>query len=107
MLDKKISIIAEQKEVRAVLTEISKLAEIKFVYSSQRIPSRKKVSLLVEDEKLGNVLNSLLAPLDVLYYVSGNQIVLMKKEEEESFSLKLKDLSADTREAYRSPFLKR
>ena len=79
VLNRKISLIVEQKEVRAILSEISKLAEIKFVYSAQRIPSRKKVSLQVHDERLGDVLNSLLAPLDVLYYVSGNQIVLMKK----------------------------
>jgi len=91
VLDKKISLVAEQKEVRNVLTEISKLAEIKFVYSAQRIPARKKVSLLVQDEKLGNVLNSLLMPLDVLYYVSGDQIVLMKKDEEMSFLAKFRE----------------
>jgi len=43
ILDKKISLVAEQKEVKSILSEISKLAEIKFVYSPQRIPSRKKV----------------------------------------------------------------
>ena len=49
------------------------------MYSAQRIPARRKVSLLAYDQRLGDVLNLLLQPLDVLYYVSGNQIVLMKK----------------------------
>ena len=91
LLDKKISLVAEQKEVKVILIEISKLAEIKFVYSSQRIPARKKVTLLVNDEKLRDVLNLLLGPLDVLYYVSGSQIVLMKRGDEEDNLVKLKD----------------
>ncbi len=90
ILDKKISLVAEQKEVKSILSEISKLAEIKFVYSPQRIPSRKKVSILAYDQRLGDVLNLLLQPLDVLYYVTGNQIVLMKKGEERNILAKLK-----------------
>ena len=82
VLDKKISLIVEQKEVKVVLNDISKLAKIKFVYSPQRIPSRKKVSLRVYEQKVSDVLNLLLGPLDVLYYVSGSQVVLMKKGEE-------------------------
>ena len=53
VLDKKISLVAEQKEVRDILSEISKLVEIKFVYSAQRIPARKKVSILANDQKSG------------------------------------------------------
>jgi TonB-linked SusC/RagA family outer membrane protein len=90
ILDKKISLVAEQKEIKNVLSEISKLAEIKFVYSPQRIPARKKVSIIAYDQRLGDVLNLLLQPLDVLYYVSGNQIVLMKKGSENTFFAKLK-----------------
>ena len=55
ILNKKISLAVDQKEVKSILSEISKLAEIKFVYSAQRIPARKKVSLLAHDEKLGDV----------------------------------------------------
>ena len=93
VLNRKISIAVEQKEIRTILSEISKLAEIKFVYSAQRIPCRKKVSIQAQDEKLGNVLNSLLEPLDVLYYVAGNQIVLTKKGEEELLKLEIKNVS--------------
>ncbi|MDP4261221.1 MAG: TonB-dependent receptor [Bacteroidota bacterium] len=91
ILNKKISLVAEQKEVRTILSEISKLAEIKFVYSAQRIPARKKVSVLANDQRLGDVLNGLLQPLDVLYYVSGNQIVLMRRGQESDPLPNLKD----------------
>jgi len=103
VLSRKISIVAEQKEMKSVLNEISKLAEIKFVYSAQRIPCRKKVSVLARDEKLGDVLNSLLSPLDLLYYVSGNQIVLMKKGEE---GILLRNLSDDKSEISPTLFFK-
>ncbi len=106
VLNRKISIAVEQKEVRTILSEISKLAEIKFVYSAQRIPCRKKVSLQAQDERLGDVLNSLLAPLEVLYYVSGNQIVLTKRAEEESLKFELKNVSVDIKETPLGPVSK-
>ncbi|MGK2863803.1 MAG: TonB-dependent receptor [Chitinophagaceae bacterium] len=91
ILDKKISLAIEQKEVKTVLNEISRITAIKFVYSPQRIPARKKVSLLAYNQRLGDVLNLLLQPLDILYYVSGSQIVLMKKGEEKNILASLKE----------------
>jgi TonB-linked SusC/RagA family outer membrane protein len=82
ILDKKINLVAEQKEVKTILNELSKLAEIKFVYSAQRVPCHQKVSLTAKDRKLSEVLDQLLAPFDIFYHVSGNQIVLMKKGSE-------------------------
>jgi TonB-linked SusC/RagA family outer membrane protein len=79
VLDKKINLIAEQKEVKIVLGEISKLAGIKFVYSAQRIPTRQKVSVVARDRRLGEVLDGLLQPLNICYQVSGTQVVLMRK----------------------------
>jgi len=91
VLNRKINLVAEQKEVRAILTEISRLAEIKFVYSSQRIPAHQKVSLLARDRKLSEVLDILLQPLDIFYNVSGNQIVLMRKGDETNDLVSLKE----------------
>ncbi|TMI72031.1 MAG: TonB-dependent receptor [Bacteroidetes bacterium] len=91
VLDKKITLIVERQEVRVVLNEISKLVEIKFVYSAQRIPSKRRVTIQVTDTRVGDVLNTLFGPMDVLYYVSGNQVVLMKKGEEAEMLVKLKD----------------
>jgi TonB-linked SusC/RagA family outer membrane protein len=91
VLDRKINLVAEQKEVKVVLSEISRLAAIKFVYSSQRIPAHQKVSLLARDRRLSEVLDILLQPLDIFYRVSGNQIVLMKKGDEANELLTFKD----------------
>ncbi len=79
VLNTKINLVAEQKEVKTVLGEISKLAGIKFVYSAQRIPTRQKVSVVARDRRLGDVLDGLLSPLNICYQVSGNQVVLMRK----------------------------
>ncbi|HTL07183.1 MAG TPA: carboxypeptidase-like regulatory domain-containing protein, partial [Chitinophagaceae bacterium] len=80
VLNRKVSLVAEQKEVKAILTELSKMADIKFVYSAQRIPCKQKVSLRAKDQTLGDVLDELLVPLDIFYQVSGEQIVLMRKD---------------------------
>src|SRR6185436_353039 len=76
-----------------LLNDISQLVEIKFVYSSQKIPARKKVSILATDQKVREVLDLLLEPLDVLYYVSGNQVVLIKKHELNDAVVKLQELA--------------
>ena len=68
VLSRKVSLVAEQKEVKAILNQLSKIADIKFVYSAQRIPCRQKVSLRAKDETLGDVLDELLLPLDIFYH---------------------------------------
>ncbi len=84
VLNRKVSLVAEQKEVKAILNALSKIADIKFVYSAQRIPCKQKVSLRAKDESLGDVLDELLVPLDIFYHVSGDQIVLMRKNSEDA-----------------------
>src|SRR2546430_1023364 len=79
ILNRKINLVADQKEIKVILNEISKLADIKFVYSAQRIPVRQKVSVTARDKRVAEVLDFLLQPLDILYYVSGDQIVLFRK----------------------------
>jgi TonB-linked SusC/RagA family outer membrane protein len=100
ILDKKITLIAQQKEVRSILNEISKLADIKFVYSAQKIPSRKKVSILVTDQKVKEVLDQLLGPLNVLYYVSGDQVVLIQRGERNDRLVGLNSGQAITKELF-------
>ncbi|HEV8283130.1 MAG TPA: TonB-dependent receptor [Chitinophagaceae bacterium] len=103
VLDQRITLIVENKEVRVVLNEITKLVEVKFIYCAQRIPAKKKVTIFANDKRVGDILNTLLGPLDVLYYVSGNQVVLMKKGEEADVLLKLKDQQEEkeiTREVF-------
>ena len=84
VLNRKVSLVAEQKEVKTILAELSRIADIKFVYSAQRIPCKQKVSLRASNQNLGEVLNELLQPLDVAFHVSGEQIVLIRKGDDNS-----------------------
>jgi TonB-linked SusC/RagA family outer membrane protein len=79
ILNKKINLVVYQKEIKSILIDISKQADIKFVYSVQKIPAHTKVSLSMNDKKLGEILDTLLDPLNIDYQVTGNQVVLVKK----------------------------
>ena len=96
ILDKRINLVAEQKEIKIILNQISRLAEIKFVYSSQKVPARKKVTIVAHDRRLGDVLDLLFEPLDIFYRVSGNQIVLVRKGDINHTSLQLKETNIVT-----------
>jgi len=84
VLDKKISLQAQQEEMKTILTAISKAAGVKFVYSAQKIPSRKRMTVSANNQRLAEVLDGLLSPLNILYHVSGLQVVLMQKGDDEN-----------------------
>ncbi|PUZ27790.1 TonB-linked outer membrane protein, SusC/RagA family [Chitinophaga costaii] len=78
VLDKKITFQARQETVNQVLTALGKLANVKFLYSSTIIQSDRRISVSADDQQLGALLDSLLAPLQLTYEVSGRQIVLSR-----------------------------
>jgi TonB-dependent starch-binding outer membrane protein SusC len=104
VLNQRINLVADNKEVKTVLNEISQLTDLKFVYSSQRIPIRQKISLTARNQRLGEVLQLVLSPLNVLYFVSGNQIVLMRKGEAFSLAMFIPDDSSKNLFEEESPF---
>jgi TonB-linked SusC/RagA family outer membrane protein len=91
ILNRRVTLAVDQREIKTILSDLSKQAEIKFVYSAQKIPARKKVSLTARDEKLGDVLHALFSPLGIFYYVSGTQIVLMRKGDAPTLSMVRKE----------------
>lgn len=80
VLDRKISLVVKNKKMLIVFGEIEKVAGIRFVYSPQVIPVRDEVSLRASDDTLGDVLEKLLAPYDIVFEAIDNQIVLRKDE---------------------------
>lgn len=76
LLDRRISMSADNERVESVVRRIGKLADVRFVYSPQLIQSDRKVTLSVQNEALANVLTSLLRPLQLTYEVAGSQIIL-------------------------------
>ena len=80
VLDKRISLNIKNRELVSVFGEIERAADIKFVYSPQVIPVRTEVSLRANNETLGEVLEKLLGPFDVVFEAMGNQVVLRKAD---------------------------
>lgn len=80
VLERKISLVVKNKKMLIVFGEIEKAAGIRFVYGPQVIPVRDEVSLRTNDDTLGDVLEKLLAPYDIVFEAIDNQIVLRKAD---------------------------
>ncbi len=78
ILDKKITLSINKQGLKNILADIEKAAEIKFAYTEQTIPLNKKISVEAREERLGDLLQRIFKPLNVLYEVSGSQIILKK-----------------------------
>ena len=76
ILNKKISLQADDESLRNVLSQIKTKADVKFVYSSNHIAMDTKISALAKDEELGSVLNKVLGQLDIKYIVNDGFIIL-------------------------------
>ncbi|WP_448959731.1 TonB-dependent receptor [Larkinella arboricola] len=76
MLQRPISIRADEVALRHILSRLERLANVDFVYSTSTVPVARKVSLNAQNQKLSVVLESLLKPLGLTYQVIGGQIVI-------------------------------
>lgn len=82
LLEKNVSVNLQNVSMQDAISEIGKVADAKFFYSSKVILSDKKVSLQVQNQKFSEVLSRLFSPLKISYKVYGNQIVLNTSVEE-------------------------
>jgi iron complex outermembrane recepter protein len=82
LLEKNVSVNLQNVSMQDAISEIGKVADAKFFYSSKIILSDKKVSLQVKNQKFSEVLSKLFSPLRISYKVYGNQIVLNAATEE-------------------------
>jgi len=80
ILDKKISLNLSSKELKTVLKMITTSAEVGFTYNSRILPENKKITLVANDERLGDILSRIFAPLGISYEAIGKQIVLKKRK---------------------------
>jgi iron complex outermembrane receptor protein len=80
ILDKKISLNLSSKELKTVLKMITTSAEVGFTYNSRILPENKRVTVVANDERLGDVLDKVFAPLGISYEAIGKQIVLKKRK---------------------------
>lgn len=75
-LEQRISIKVEGTEIKNVLILLEKQANVHFVYSPSAINVSQKVNLIASNEKLSEVLNKLLNPIQINYILKENRIVL-------------------------------
>ncbi|GAB3252371.1 TonB-dependent receptor [Larkinella harenae] len=77
-LNQRVSLDCKDLPVKTVLRNLEKTAHVQFLYSVQRIQANRKISFEAQNEKLGDVLERLLKPLEISYEISGQQIVLSR-----------------------------
>ncbi len=77
-LSRKVSLNARNQSLAQVLSQIERKTKVKFMYSSEVIQARQKVTLLADDKQLSVVLDGLLKPLDIRYRVYEGTILLNK-----------------------------
>lgn len=76
LLEQKITLRAEDADVRTVLRQIEQQTKARFVYNSKLIRSNRRLTLAASQEALASVLNRLFEPLHIDYEVSRNLILL-------------------------------
>lgn len=76
LLDKPVSIKANQQDIKTIIERVEQLTDVKFVYSSRSINSNRLTSINAVNEKLGGFLEKLLKPYDVHYKVINDRILL-------------------------------
>jgi len=75
-LTRRLSVQAENREIRKILADIERETDVRFVYSSNVIDAGKKVTIQATNSTLEEVLNKLFKPLKVKYELSGRKIIL-------------------------------
>lgn len=97
VLERTVTLHADHVELRNVLSQIERKADVKFAYSNKSIRANREVVLHVSNQKLAVTLNTLLLPLDISYQVtpSGRILLVSKKpvsnKEEASVSTDLRE----------------
>ncbi|MDQ1088806.1 TonB-dependent receptor [Siphonobacter sp. SORGH_AS_1065] len=78
VLNKKVTLNIQGQSMKDALKTVERLANVKFVYSSQLIQASRKVTISVTNESLNRVLSQLLQPYNLNYEVSGGNIILSR-----------------------------
>lgn len=79
VLKSKLSLKANDKEIRKVLAEIERKTQVRFTYSSAMVDVARQVSVDVKDQQLSEVLEGIFDSA-ITYEVRGNRIILKPGE---------------------------
>ena len=56
VLDKLVTINAQNTEVKTIITELKRKTEVEFIYSTNTIQTDRKISVIADEKKLGDIL---------------------------------------------------
>jgi TonB-dependent starch-binding outer membrane protein SusC len=85
-LEKQITLKEENVELKKMLNKIERIAQVKFAYSPFIVNASQHVSIVAKDRQLGDVLASLLTPLNISFEVISGRISLFKSAAKDSTS---------------------
>jgi TonB-dependent starch-binding outer membrane protein SusC len=83
VLEQKINISFEKKEIKEIMQAIEAQAGVKFTYKSRILDNLPKVSIRAKDESLALVLDKLFKPNALKYKILGKQVVISKAQKAE------------------------
>lgn len=75
-LNRRLSLKAENKEIKKVLSQIEKVTEVRFLYSSNVLESSRLISLQLSNATLGDALDKIFNPLKIKYELDGRKVIL-------------------------------
>ena len=78
-LEKKISIVARNKPLSSVLSEIEKKSGVLFSYSNQQINVEQKITIIARRKKVGDLLSQLFSKASIDYTQLEKQLILKPK----------------------------
>lgn len=76
LLNQKISLTVENREISIVLQKFEALTKARFIFSPQVIKADQKVSFSFSNERFGSALDKVLLPLQIKYEVADAYILL-------------------------------
>lgn len=77
ILEKKVTIQSEMMEVKKLLREVQRQTGAEFIYSSDVIKSKRKVSCSLVNKKLGEFFSTVLSPMGITYSVIDEKRILL------------------------------
>ncbi len=76
IMEQRVTIQAENKPVKALLNQLGQMADVRFAYSSGLSQLNQPVTVNASNQRLSEVLDLLLRPLQLSYRLQGRQIIL-------------------------------
>ncbi|WP_345026197.1 TonB-dependent receptor [Ravibacter arvi] len=80
ILEQQISLRAENKTLKSVLSQVEKAANVTFMYSSKVVGAERRINVSAAGQPLARVLQTLFEPLGLTYRLSGAHIIVSRSK---------------------------